>query len=120
MTVQDARDHLDLRLFRQRLAELGQELGRRLDSEWTLVPTVEEQFAPRAIQDDLLRMMFTCCHPRLPEEAQVALVLNILCGFSIREVAGDHKVAIVENPPLARALFATVDVDREIPVLHCL
>ena len=26
-------------------------------------------------------MMFSCCHPRLPEEAQVALILNILCGF---------------------------------------
>ena len=33
-------------------------------------------------------MMFSCCHPRLPEEAQVALVLNILCGFSVSEIAG--------------------------------
>jgi RNA polymerase sigma-70 factor (ECF subfamily) len=33
-------------------------------------------------------MMFSCCHPRLSEEAQVALVLHILCGFSIDEVAG--------------------------------
>ena len=32
-------------------------------------------------------MMFSCCHPRLPEEAQVALVLHILCGFSVDEVA---------------------------------
>jgi predicted RNA polymerase sigma factor len=31
--------------------------------------------------------MFSCCHPRLPEEAQVALVLHILCGFSVSEVA---------------------------------
>src|SRR5262249_39540013 len=40
-----------------------------------------------AIQDELLRMMFSCCHPQLPEEAQVALILNILCGFSVDEVA---------------------------------
>ena len=33
-------------------------------------------------------MMFSCCHPRLPEEAQVALILHILCGFSVDEVAG--------------------------------
>jgi RNA polymerase sigma-70 factor (ECF subfamily) len=33
-------------------------------------------------------MMFSCCHPRLPEEAQVALVLHILCGFSVDEIAG--------------------------------
>src|SRR5438445_2665392 len=32
-------------------------------------------------------MMFSCCHPRLAEEAQVGLVLHILCGFSVDEVA---------------------------------
>ena len=32
-------------------------------------------------------MMFSCCHPRLAEDAQVALVLHILCGFSVNEVA---------------------------------
>jgi len=37
--------------------------------------------------DDEVRMMFSCCHPRLPEEAQVALILNILCGFSANEIA---------------------------------
>ena len=64
------------------------ELGRLLESEWTLVPAVEEQFEPHAIKDDQLRMMFSCCHPKLPEEAQVALILHILCGFSVDEVAG--------------------------------
>jgi RNA polymerase sigma-70 factor (ECF subfamily) len=32
-------------------------------------------------------MMFSCCHPRLPEDTQVALILNILCGFSANEIA---------------------------------
>jgi RNA polymerase sigma factor (sigma-70 family) len=63
------------------------ELGRHLQSEWTLLPVVEEFFAPDAIKDDLLRMMFTCCHPRLPEAAQVALILHVLCGFGAGEVA---------------------------------
>jgi RNA polymerase sigma-70 factor (ECF subfamily) len=58
-----------------------------LDSEWTLVPTVEELFGANEIKDAQLRMMFSCCHPRLPEEAQVALILHILCGFSVSEVA---------------------------------
>lgn len=39
------------------------------------------------VKDDQLRMMFSCCHPRLAEEVQVALVLNILCGFSVSEIA---------------------------------
>jgi predicted RNA polymerase sigma factor len=63
------------------------ELGRLLHSEWTLAPAVAELFAANAIKDDQLRMMFSCCHPRLPEEAQVALILHILCGFSVDEIA---------------------------------
>jgi RNA polymerase sigma-70 factor (ECF subfamily) len=58
-----------------------------LESEWTLAPAVAEAFRDSAIRDDQLRMMFSCCHPQLPEIAQVALVLNILCGFGVNEVA---------------------------------
>ena len=39
-------------------------------------------------------------------------------AFRIREVAEEHEVPIVENPPLARALFATVEIEEEIPVEH--
>jgi RNA polymerase sigma factor (sigma-70 family) len=75
-------------LRRERTARtFAPELGRLLESEWTLAPVVEELFSANAIKDDLLRMMFSCCHPRLPEEAQVALVLHILCGFSVAEIA---------------------------------
>jgi RNA polymerase sigma factor (sigma-70 family) len=75
-------------LRRERTARtFAPELGRLIDSEWTLAPTVVELFGPHAIKDDQLRMMFSCCHPRLPEEAQVALVLHILCGFTVNEVA---------------------------------
>jgi RNA polymerase sigma factor (sigma-70 family) len=75
-------------LRRERTARTyAPELTRWLESEWTLAPTVQEVFGPLSIQDDELRMMFSCCHPRLPETAQVALILNILCGFSVHEVA---------------------------------
>ncbi len=75
-------------LRRERTARtFAPEVGRLLESEWTLAPAVEELFGPAAIRDDQLRMMFTCCHPRLSEEAQVALVLHILCGFTVDEVA---------------------------------
>jgi flagellar biosynthetic protein FlhB len=39
-------------------------------------------------------------------------------ALKIREVAGEHNIPIVENVPLARALYATVDIDQEIPVEH--
>jgi RNA polymerase sigma factor (sigma-70 family) len=63
------------------------ELGRMLDTEWTLAPLIDEAFAPGAIRDEQLRMMFSCCHPKLPEDVQLALVLNILCGFGANEIA---------------------------------
>lgn len=75
-------------LRRQRTVRtFAPELGQFLKSEWTLAPVVEELFAPGAIRDDTLRLMFSCCHPRLGEDARVALILNILCGFSVDEVA---------------------------------
>jgi RNA polymerase sigma-70 factor (ECF subfamily) len=63
------------------------ELARYVESEWTLRPTVEDLFLPDALRDDELRMMFSCSEPRLPEEVQVALVLKILCGFGVGEIA---------------------------------
>jgi len=39
-------------------------------------------------------------------------------AFKIREIAKEHDIPIVENVPLARALYATVEIDREISVEH--
>jgi RNA polymerase sigma-70 factor (ECF subfamily) len=63
------------------------EVARMLQSEWTLHATINEAFALSSIRDEQLRMMFSCCHPRLAEEVQVALILNILCGFGASEIA---------------------------------
>src|SRR5207302_1043708 len=41
----------------------------------------------KEIQDDQLRMMFSCCHPDLSTEVQVTLILKTLCGFSVSEIA---------------------------------
>jgi RNA polymerase sigma-70 factor (ECF subfamily) len=76
-------------LRRERTARtFAPELERLFQSEWTLAPVVEEFFGPNEIKDALLRMMFSCCQPRLPVESQVALILHILCGFSVDEIAG--------------------------------
>ena len=75
-------------LRRERTARtFAPEMGRLLESEWTTVPIVEEAFGAHTIKDEQLRMMFSCCHPRLSEDAQVALILNILCGFGAPEIA---------------------------------
>ena len=63
------------------------DLERFLESEWTAAPTVAEAFDESGISDAQLRMMFSCVDPRVPEETQIALVLNLLCGFSVDETA---------------------------------
>lgn len=57
------------------------------------------------------------------DESTMAAPLVVAKGadevaLRIRELAGEHKVPLVENPPLARALFDTVDIDQEVPPQH--
>ena len=78
---------LDL-IRRERTARtFAPELGRLLDSEWTARAVVDEAFSSDVVLGEQLRMMFSCCDPRLPEPAQIALILNILCGFGVAEIA---------------------------------
>src|SRR5262249_17797648 len=67
--------------------KFASDLTPRLASEWTLRPTVDEAFDAGGIDDVQLRMMFSCAHPRVPEETQVALILHLLCGFGMEETA---------------------------------
>jgi len=98
-------------LRRERTARtFAPELTRLLESEWTFAPTIEEAFGPHAIQDDELRMMFSCVSPRLPEEAQIALILHILCGFSVGEIAGaflSSEAAIEKRISRAKKILST-------------
>jgi RNA polymerase sigma-70 factor (ECF subfamily) len=79
---------------RQRTAKkFAPELQWHIESEWSLEPAVEAMFLPDALKDDELRMMFTCCHPRLGEDVQVALVLHLLCAFGVEEIASAFLVS---------------------------
>jgi RNA polymerase sigma factor (sigma-70 family) len=78
---------LDL-IRRERTARtFAPELTRLLETEWTVAAVVDEAFSSRVILDEQLRMMFSCCHPDLAEPVQIALILNILCGFGAAEIA---------------------------------
>jgi RNA polymerase sigma-70 factor (ECF subfamily) len=85
---------------RERTArKFAPELRAVIESEWTLKPAVEELFLPAALKDDELRMMFSCCHPHLHEDAQVALILRMVCGFAVDEIASIYlaTVAAIEK-----------------------
>lgn len=53
----------------------------------TAVPDGDVDGGERAIADDELRLMFSCCDPALSPQAQMAVILKYLCGFSVREIA---------------------------------
>jgi RNA polymerase sigma factor (sigma-70 family) len=61
----------------------------------------ETIFSEEEISDDRLRLMFVCCHPAIPAEAQVALALKTLCGFSVAEIS--HAFLTTE-PAIAKRL----------------
>ncbi|MGA9855537.1 MAG: DUF6596 domain-containing protein [Gammaproteobacteria bacterium] len=119
-------------LRRERTAHTSApELGRLLDSERTLAPTVEEPFTENSIQDDQLRMMFSCCSPRLTQVTQVALILHLLCGFSADEVAdvfASRHASIEKRIMCAKKMLATSkklfdvaigdEFTRRLPAVH--
>jgi RNA polymerase sigma-70 factor, ECF subfamily len=79
--------------------------GRELLSEVAVLsPRNDDPGAPEKegpVQDDRLRLIFTCCHPALSMETQVALTLRLLGGLSTKEVARSFLVA---EPTMAQRL----------------
>src|SRR5579871_2270420 len=73
---------------RERLhRSFAKDMDSLLKSEWTTAYTMDQIFLEDEIMDSQLRMIFTCCHPALPMEGQLALTLKTLCGFTIPEIA---------------------------------
>lgn len=75
-------------------------------------------FGEGEIADDRLRMMFVCCHPLLPAEAQVALALKTLCGFSPAEIAKAFlttEAAIAKRLHRAKVKIREARISFEIP-----
>jgi RNA polymerase sigma factor (sigma-70 family) len=75
-------------------------------------------FSEQEIADDLLRMMFVCCHPVISPEAQVALALKTLCGFGITEIGRaflTSDAAIAKRLVRARQKIHEARIPFEIP-----
>lgn len=81
-----------------------------LRSEYTLTTTMEHLWDEGAINDDLLRMMFTCCHPEISPENQISLILKTLCGFSTTEIA---KSFLTSEETISKRLYRTKEFFRE-------
>jgi RNA polymerase sigma-70 factor (ECF subfamily) len=81
-----------------RFEEIRSELGRI--TEPTHDPDMPSE-SDAAIPDERLRLIFTCCHPALAREVQVALSLRTLCGLSTDEIA---RAFLVPPPTMAQRL----------------
>ena len=73
------------------------------------------------VSDDRLRLLFTCCHPALGQEAQVALALRTICGLTTVEIA---RAFVVPEPTIgqrisrAKAKIAQARIPYRVPPDH--
>ncbi|MBE1499861.1 RNA polymerase sigma-70 factor (ECF subfamily) [Amycolatopsis lexingtonensis] len=72
---------------RRRAVDVVRREAKRLGKEADAMPAIDPTPDPVSVRDDLLRLVFTCCHPALSLDAQVALALRTLGGLSTAEVA---------------------------------
>ncbi|MFJ8143735.1 RNA polymerase sigma factor [Streptomyces sp. NPDC096048] len=97
--------------YARKLAEVGRDLP-------AAAPPPEEPADPEDIDDDLLRLVFTACHPVLSAEARIALTLRLLGGLTTPEIA---RAFLVPEPTVAQRIvrakrtLATKNVAFEVP-----
>jgi RNA polymerase sigma-70 factor (ECF subfamily) len=73
------------------------------------------------IEDDRLRLIFTCCHPALPPEGQVALTLREVCGLTTEEIARAFLVTsatLAQRIVRAKALIRDKAIPYRVPASH--
>ena len=81
---------------------LRQEASRdELHAQASRLPTSDPPDEEGAVEDDRLRLMFTCCHPALAPASQVALTLRLLGGLTTAEIA---RAFLVPEPTMAQRL----------------
>src|SRR5215475_7603711 len=86
------------------------ELVRHLEAQWT---SAEESAEEDSVEDDRLRLVFTCCHPSLAPEARVALTLREVCGLTTEEIA---KAFLTTPRTLAQRIVRAKAKIRETPI----
>ena len=78
---------------------------------------------PSGVGDERLRLIYTCCHPALARESQVALAMRTLCGLSVAEIARAFLVgeaAMAKRLVRAKQKIAVARIPYRIPPAHAL
>jgi RNA polymerase sigma factor (sigma-70 family) len=109
---------IDLLRRNKRLELKHQELGRDLEARQKMAASDLDNTIEDEVGDDLLRLMFTACHPILTREARVALTLRLLGGLTTEEIARAFLVresTIAQRIVRAKRTLAEAHVPFEVP-----
>ena len=95
---------------RARFDGAQRDLIAHIESRANGAPSNDQEIGNEEIADDRLRLIFTCCHPALPPEGQVALTLREICGLTTEEIA---RAFLVTPATLAQRIVRAKAVIRE-------
>lgn len=104
---------------RARFDGAQRDLIAHLESRVSDAPGGKEEIGEEEIEDDRLRLIFTCCHPALPPEGQVALTLREICGLTTEEIARVFLVTpatLAQRIVRAKALIRDKAIPYQVPV----
>src|SRR6202453_4576786 len=90
------------------------ELVRYLEAQWSSAESSNKN-EEDSLEDDRLRLIFTCCHPSLAPEARVALTLREVCGLTTEEIA---KAFLTTPRTLAQRIVRAKARIRETPIRY--
>ncbi|REE94628.1 RNA polymerase ECF family sigma subunit [Paenibacillus taihuensis] len=105
-------DHLRRnKVLDRKYEEIGWEMERQHEPAW-------DESLDNPVSDDLLRLIFTTCHPVLPPDARVALTLRLLGGLTTEEIATAYLVpapTVAQRIVRAKRTLAAANVPFELP-----
>ncbi len=102
----------------KKFKEIGPQYSYLSQSEYTLSLAVNNLFLENEIKDSQLRMMFACCHPSIPPESQIAVILKILCGLGVHEVAKaflTNEETVTKRIYRAKEKMRSEKIELEVP-----